>query len=82
MNELVKLTEFLVKSLVSEPDMVSVKQFEDEEEFITIQVLVSENDMGSVIGKGGNIANSIRTLVQASSYHNHLKKVRINFDAF
>ena len=31
--DLVKLTEQLVKSLVKEPDMVSVKQFEDDEEF-------------------------------------------------
>ena len=32
--ELVELTEYLVKSLVKEPDMVSVKQFDEEEEFI------------------------------------------------
>ena len=53
MNNLVALTEFLVKQIVKEPDMVSVKQFDDEEEQITIQVLVNESDMGAVIGKGG-----------------------------
>ena len=36
--DLVALTEYLVKSIVKEKDMVSVKQFQDEEEFITIQV--------------------------------------------
>ncbi len=76
------LTEFLVKSLVKNPDMVSVKQFDDEEDVITIEVLVSEDDMGAVIGKKGVIANAIRTIVQASSYINHERRVRINIDSF
>lgn len=79
---LVELTEFLVKSIVKDPDMISVKQFEGDENEITIQVLVNESDMGAVIGKGGAIANSIRTLVQASAYVNNQKKVRINIDSF
>jgi len=80
--DLVKLTEQLVKSLVKEPDMVSVKEFNDEEEIITIQVLVNDTDMGSVIGRNGSIANAIRTIVQASAYANNMKKVRINIDSF
>lgn len=79
---LVGLTEFLVKSVVTDPDMVSVKQFEDEEDYITIQVLVDNSVIGSVIGKQGVIANAIRTIVQASSYANGLKKVKINIDSF
>jgi len=79
---LVELTEHLIKSLVKEPDMVSVKQFDDEEEMITIQVLVNDSDMGAVIGRGGNIANAIRTIVQASAYANNMKKVKINIDSF
>ena len=79
---LVELTEFLVKSVVTDPEMVSVKQFEDDEEYITIQVLVDSNVIGSVIGKQGVIANAIRTIVQASSYANGLKKVKINIDSF
>lgn len=80
--DLVKLTEQLVKNLVKEPDMVSVKQFEDDEEFLTIQVLVNDTDMGLVIGRKGSIANAIRTIVQASAYANNMKKVRINIDSF
>ena len=79
---LVGLTEFLVKSVVTDPDMVSVKQFEDDEDYITIQVLVNDSVIGSVIGKQGVIANAIRTIVQASSYANGLKKVKINIDSF
>ena len=79
---LVELTEFLVKSVVTDPDMVSVKQFEDDEEYITIQVLVDESIIGSVIGKQGIIANSIRTIIQASAYANGMKKVKINIDSY
>lgn len=80
---LVELTEFLVKSLVTDKDNVSVKEFEsDEENTILIQVLVDSSDMGRVIGKGGKLANAVRTLVQASSYTKDNKKVKINIDSF
>ena len=62
---LVELTEYLIKSLVKDPEMVSVKKFDDDEETITIQVLVDNDDMGAVIGKGGVTANAIRTIIQA-----------------
>ena len=79
---MVELTEFLVKNLVKDPDSVSVKEFDDEEDIVTIEVLVPEDDMGAVIGRNGIIANSIRTIVQASSYMNGEPRVRINIDSF
>ena len=80
---LVELTEFLVKLLVVNKDNVSVKEFEsDEENTSLIQVLVDSEDIGKVIGKGGKLANSLRTLVQASSYLKDNKKVKINIDSF
>ena len=79
---LAELTEFLVKSVVTDPDMVSIKQFEDDEDYIIIQVLVDDSVIGSVIGKKGIIANAIRTIVQASAYANGLKKVKVNIDSF
>ena len=80
--DLAALTEYLVKNLVKDPDSVSVKHFEEEDDMIIIEVLVSDDDMGSVIGRGGAIANAIRTIVQASSYVNGNKKVKINIDSF
>jgi len=81
--DLVKLTEEIVKSIVKNPDQVAVKQFDtDEEDFILIQVMVDSDDMGSVIGKEGRMANAIRTIVQASGYINGNKKVKINVDSF
>lgn len=83
MDTLIKLTEELVKAVVKNPDSVKVKEFEtDEEDTILIQVIVDESDMGSVIGKGGKIANSIRTIVQAASYTTENKRIRINIDSF
>lgn len=81
--DLVKLTELIIKELVTDPDSVSVKEFPSEnEDEIIIEVMVSENEMGRVIGKNGNIAKSIRCIVQASSYINGNKKVNINIDSY
>lgn len=80
--DLVGLTEYLVKSIAHNPDMVSVKEFENNDEEIVIQVLVSEEDIGVVIGRNGKNANAVRTIVQASSYINDKKRVRINIDSF
>lgn len=80
--DLIDFTTYLVKFLVKDPDSISVKQFDTEDGSILIEVLVNADEIGSVIGKGGKIANSIRTLVQASSYMNGNKKVKINIDSF
>ena len=78
---LVELTSYLVKSLVKDPDSVSVKEFEGEDDYTIIEVIVSDEDIKRVIGKNGKIANAIRTVVQASSYANNEKKVKINIDS-
>lgn len=81
--DLVKLTETIIKKLVTDPESVSVKEFETEEEnTIQIEVLISADDMGKVIGKNGKIINSIRTIVQASSSLGDNKKVKINVDSY
>ena len=80
---LVELTEEIVKSLTKDKDSVSVKEFEsDEENTILIEVMVSSDDMGRVIGRDGKIAKAIKTLVQASSYLKDNKKVKINIESF
>ncbi len=83
MNDLVKLTEEIVKSLVVDAEGVTVKEFPSEEENVMlIQVMVNEDDIGRVIGKDGKTANAIRTLVQASSALNDNKYVKIDIDKF
>ena len=80
---LVEMTEYLVKSVVANPDMVTVKEFPSENSNeIIIEVLADDSDIGRVIGKNGKTANAIRTLVQASSYLQDNKKVKINIESF
>ncbi len=81
--KLVELTEIIVKELVSDPDSISVKEFPSENENeIIIQVMVPDDEMGKVIGKDGNLAKALRTIVQASSYISDNKKVNINIDSY
>ena len=77
---LVELTSFLVKSIVKDLESVSIKEIKDDDITI-IEVLVSNDDIKYVIGRNGVTANSIRTIVQASSYVNNLGKVKINIDS-
>lgn len=76
---LVELTRYLVINLVKEPDNVSVTLSDDDDK--VVNVVVSESDMGSVIGRGGKIANSIRNVVQAAVYVNDLGRVKVNINA-
>ena len=79
---LVPVTEFLVKSVVKQPDLVSVKQY-DEEDDIVREVLASKDDMPTLIGKQGVVASAIRTIVIAASCtEENRKKIKINFEAF
>ena len=78
---LVEFSELIVKKLVKEPDMIKVQEFSTDGETI-IEIIVSEEDMGRVIGKKGKIANSIKTLIQAKAYNDGNKKFKVNIDSF
>ncbi len=80
--KIVEFTEYLVKSIAKEPDMVKVQSFNGDEGDLIIEIIVHENDMGCVIGKNGKMANAIRTMVQAYAYINDNRKVKINIDSF
>ncbi|MBQ6817101.1 MAG: KH domain-containing protein, partial [Bacilli bacterium] len=49
--KVVEFTEYLVKSIVKEPEMVKVQSFNGDEGDLIIEIIVHENDMGAVIGK-------------------------------
>ena len=78
--ELKEFTEYIVKSIVSNPEKVRVSEFKLEDDLI-IEVLVSDEDRSIVIGKGGKMANAIRTLVQAHAYIMNLGRVKLNIDS-
>jgi uncharacterized protein len=56
--------EYLVKSLVDNPDHVSVTEVNSEDS-TTYEVRVSPSDLGKVIGKQGRIASALRTVVKS-----------------
>ncbi|MBR3161836.1 MAG: KH domain-containing protein [Bacilli bacterium] len=81
--DLVLLTETIIKKIVSDSESVSVKEFEStEDDTVQIEVIVSSDDLGIVIGKNGRTINSIRTIVQASGNLNGNKRVKINVDSY
>ena len=59
------LVEFLVRSLVEDPDAVRVEEVEEDGD-IVLEVHVADDDLGRVIGRGGRVANAIRTLAKAA----------------
>jgi hypothetical protein len=64
-----ELLEFLARSLVEEPDAVSVEEYEEDDGDIVLELEVAENDMGRVIGRGGRVANALRSVVKAAATH-------------
>lgn len=60
------LVEYIAKNLVEDPSQVKVEMMENANA-ITLELHVAPDDMGRVIGKGGRIANAVRTLVRVSA---------------
>lgn len=56
--------EYLIKHLVDKPDEVRVNEITGERT-VVFELRVGEGDMGKVIGKRGQTANSLRTLLAA-----------------
>jgi predicted RNA-binding protein YlqC (UPF0109 family) len=61
-----ELVEFIANQLVDDKSQVVVKEI-DEGGRIVVELQVSKEDMGRVIGKGGRVANSIRVLLRVAA---------------
>jgi predicted RNA-binding protein YlqC (UPF0109 family) len=59
-----ELVEFVARSLVDDPDAVSVEVRAGQEGTV-IELRVAEDDMGKVIGRNGSVAKAMRTLLKA-----------------
>jgi predicted RNA-binding protein YlqC (UPF0109 family) len=60
------LIEYVATSLVEEPRQVKVKEAA-KESYIVMELSVSSDDLGKVIGKNGQTARAIRTIVNAAA---------------
>jgi predicted RNA-binding protein YlqC (UPF0109 family) len=61
-----ELVEVIAKALVDNPEAVQVKEISGEQSVI-LELKVSPEDMGKVIGRQGRIAKAIRTVVKAAA---------------
>jgi hypothetical protein len=60
------LIEYIAKSLAEHPEQVQVTESGSGSR-VRIQLTVSKDDMGRIIGKSGKVANSIRTLLRVAA---------------
>jgi len=72
-----EMLEYIVKNLVSNPDAVEIT-VENQGKTKVFKVLVDNKDLGSVIGRGGSIANAIRTVVKSTS---NKERLVVKFEA-
>jgi len=61
-----EMLEFLTRSLVEDRDAVEVEELEEDGDLV-YEITVSQDDLGRVIGKGGRVANAIRTVAKAAA---------------
>jgi predicted RNA-binding protein YlqC (UPF0109 family) len=61
-----ELLEFLVRALVEDPGAVVVEEVEEDGDLV-YEITVADDDLGRVIGKGGRVANAIRTIAKAAA---------------
>lgn len=69
-----ELVEYMAKSLVDNPDAVTVNEVDGEQSLI-LELKVDPEDMGKVIGKQGRIAKAIRTVVKAAAVKEHKRVI-------
>ena len=69
------LVSSIAKALVDQPDEVHITETLGETVAI-LEVRVSKDDVGKIIGKEGRIANAIRTVVKAAAAKQN-KKVTV-----
>jgi len=69
-----KLLEFIVKSVVSNPEAVQVERKVDEMG-VLLSLKVDPNDMAQIIGRQGSMAKALRTILKVAGAKN---KARVN----
>jgi predicted RNA-binding protein YlqC (UPF0109 family) len=61
------LLDFLTRSLVENPDQVKVTEAEEIDGEVVLEVEVADDDLGRVIGRGGRVANALRSVMKAAA---------------
>lgn len=62
-----ELLRYLARALVDDPDGVRVDSFEEDDGTLVLELEVSDDDVGQVIGRGGRTINALRAVVRAAA---------------
>ena len=62
-----ELIEMIARSLVDQPEAVTVSEEEDADGAILVKLAAAPEDMGRIIGKQGRTAKAMRTLLNAKA---------------
>ncbi len=76
-----ELLEYIVKSIVNNPDEVEISEREsvDFPGLTILTIKVAESDVGIVIGKRGRTINAIRDIISINAIRSK-KRVRVNLE--
>jgi predicted RNA-binding protein YlqC (UPF0109 family) len=61
------LVEFMAKSLVDDPASVRVREVRSGHAGVVVELHVSAEDMGRIIGKSGRVANAMRSVLKVAA---------------
>lgn len=61
------LLEYLARGLVERPDEVRVRETEEDDGSLVLELSVADDDYGNIIGRGGRTAQALRTVVKAAA---------------
>lgn len=68
---------FILKTIVDNPDAVTVEESEQEEGIITFIIKVDPADMGKVIGKEGKVIRALRNVMKIPAIKQE-KKIQVS----
>lgn len=66
MSEMKNLVQLMAEALVDHPEQVNVNLVEGENSVI-LELKVAQDDVGKVIGKGGQTAKAMRKILSAAA---------------
>ena len=69
---MIELIKYVIERFAEKPDEIEYDVVENGKN-VSVTVILSESDMGKVIGRQGKIAKALRTLVRAGSLKENKK---------
>lgn len=73
------LVEFLCRALAEDPDSVRVDEVSEDGGVVLEVSVAGDGDLGRLIGRGGRVANAIRTVAKAAARASGERRVQVEF---